>query len=625
MKNQSKIIEELIKTLKENKSYIIENKLNKTLIVDHAFQMNEELLTLLINNKHLKNYFFANVNKTLVFDKIAFQEVITNKQLLDDSFTKYKKDIGLNIEEPSANFNNVVLDWPYKDCLLEGGQSNEDETRNEIFWNNTLAKSEIGNLLTPKVLTNFNFYGDAKKEDLKYDNQVIFGNNLVALHSIKKAYAGKVQAIYCDPPYNTGKDSFGYNDRFNHSTWLTFFKNRMEVCRDIMNVRGSIWISLDDREVHYAKVLLDGIFGRENFISSVIWEKKYAPQNDAKYFSDNHDHILVYAKDKMRCLFNGLPRTAEANSRYTNLDNDSRGPWKPDNPYVKTYSKAYDYEVTLPSGRTIKPAKGRCWRCNKEEFQRLVDDNRIWFGKDGNNIPAFKRFLSDVKQTITPLTVWRYKDEDMLSEVSQVGHNQNATKELKEFHDLSKFNTPKPEHLIKRILDISSNEQDIVLDPFAGSGTTAAVALKMKRKFITCEQMDYGKDIIINRLQQVINQDQGGISDETSWEGGGGFCSYELKKLNQDWIEKIVGISTIKDLKSTIKELINHDYLSVYSDTNKLLKSIEETSVDSLEFAKATLIEILDKSQLYLSYSEIEDKRHEISKEEIALNHLLYK
>ena len=187
MKNQSKIIEELIKTLKENKRYVIEDKLNKTLIVDHAFQMNEELLTLLINNKHLKNYFFANVNKTLVFDKIAFQEVITNKQLLDDSFTRYKKDIGLNIEEPSANFNNVVLNWPYKDCLLEGGQSNEDETRNEIFWNNTLAKSEIGNLLTPKVLTNFNFYGDAKKEDLKYDNQGIFGNNLVALHSIKKA------------------------------------------------------------------------------------------------------------------------------------------------------------------------------------------------------------------------------------------------------------------------------------------------------------------------------------------------------------------------------------------------------------------------------------------------------
>ena len=181
MKNQSRIIEELIKTLKENRSYVIEGKLNKTLIVDHAFQMNEELLTLLLNNKHLKNYFFANVNKTLVFDKIAFQEVITNKQLLHDSFTKYKKEIGLNIEEPSANFNNVVLNWPYKDCVLEGGQSNEDETRNEIFWNNTLAKSEINNLLSPKVLTDFNFYGDANKDDLKYDNQVIFGNNLIWL------------------------------------------------------------------------------------------------------------------------------------------------------------------------------------------------------------------------------------------------------------------------------------------------------------------------------------------------------------------------------------------------------------------------------------------------------------
>ena len=625
MKNQSKIIEELIKTLKENKSYIIENKLNKTLIVDHAFQMNEELLILLLSNEHLKNYFFSNVNETLVFDKIAFQEVIANKQLLDDSFTKYKKDIGLNIEEPSANFNNVVLNWPYKDCLLEGGQSNEDETRNEIFWNNTLAKSEIGNLLTPKVLTNFNFYGDAKKEDSKYDNQVIFGNNLVALHSIKKAYAGKVQTIYCDPPYNTGKDSFGYNDRFNHSTWLTFFKNRMEVCKDLLSVSGMIWINLDDNEAHYAKVLLDEIFGRENFLANVIWEKKYSASNNATHFSDNHDHILVYAKQKERTKFNGLSRTDSANKRYINYDNDFRGKWKTSDTSVKGINKKNIYEIITPSGRKVNPPSGRSWVVSKEKMDELRKDNRLWFGKAGNNIPAVKKFLSEVKDSMTPLTIWRYKEGDEFEDYSSVGHNQNATKELKKFYDLNDFNTPKPEGLLKRIIEISTDELDIVLDPFAGSGTTAATTLKMNRKFITCEQMDYGKEIIINRLKQVIEGEQGGISKSVNWRGGKGFCSYELKKLNQDWIKKIEGISTIKDLKSTIKELINHDYLSVYSDTNKLLKSIEKNSVDSLEFAKGALIEILDKSQLYLSYSEIEDKRHEISKEEIALNHLLYK
>ena len=616
MKKQSNILEELLTSLSNNKQYVVDGKINKTVLVDDAFKMNEELIGLLLKNKSLKEYFFTDANKTLVFDKVEFQQVITNKQLLEDSFTKYKKDIGLNIEEPSASFNNVVLNWPYKDCVLEGGQSNEDETRNEIFWNNTLAKSEIDNLFSPKVLTNFNFYGDANKDDLKYDNQVIFGNNLIALHSIKKTYAGKIQAIYCDPPYNTGKDSFGYNDRFNHSSWLTFFKNRMEVCRDLLASSGMIWINLDDRESHYAKVMLDEIYGRDNFLGNVIWQKKYSAQNDAKFFSDNHDHILVYAKNSDTTKFNGMKRTDKANQQYKNPDNDPRGRWMSDNLSVKTYNKEYDYEITNPKGEKISPAQGRCWAINKQTFRELQDDNRIYFPKGGRGVPRLKRFLSEVKDSMTPLTIWGYEE---------VGHNQQANKELNAFHDLSVFKTPKPEQLLKRIIDISTNELDIILDPFAGSGTTAAVAMKMNRKFITCEQMDYGKDIITNRLQKVIKGEQGGISDEVSWEGGRGFCSYELKKLNQDWIESIEDISSIKELKSSIKDLLGHDYLSVYSDTSLLLKSIEENSIDSLEFAKEALIEILDKSQLYLSYSEIEDKRHGISKEDIALNHQLYK
>jgi len=617
MKNQSNILEELLTALSKNNHYVVDGKLNKTVLVDDAFKMKEELIALLLKNKSLKEFFFTDVNKTLVFDKVEFQQVITNKQLLEDSFTKYKKDIGLNIEEPSASFNNVVLNWPYKDCVLEGGQSNEDETRNEIFWNNTLAKSEINNLLSPKVLTDFNFYGDANKDELKYDNQVIFGNNLIALHSIKKTYAGKIQAIYCDPPYNTGKDSFGYNDRFNHSTWLTFFKNRMEVCRDLLNSSGMLWVNLDDKESHYAKVLLDEIFGRENFLSNIIWKKKYTSSNDAKFFSDNHDHILVYAKDLSLCKFNGLPRTEKANKAYTNPDNDLRGPWKSTPCHAKTYNKKYDFNLETPDGRIISPPNGTCWRFSKIKFDELLKDNRLWFGKDGKSSVAKKSFLSEVKKFMTPVTIW--------DDHESIGHNHDANTELKNFHDLSSFKTAKPEKLLKRIIEISTNELDIILDPFAGSGTTAAVAMKMNRKFITCEQMDYGKDIIINRLQKVVEGEQGGISEEVSWKGGKGFCSYELKKLNEKWIENIEGISSIQDLKSSIKKLLEYDYLSVFSDTNALLKSIEETSIDSLEFAKEALIEILDKSQLYLSYSEIEDKKHKISKEDVALNHKLYK
>ena len=614
MKNQSRILAELLSTLNKNKRYIVDGKLNKTVLVDDAFKMKEELIALLLENKSLKEYFFTNVKKTLVFDKVEFQQVITNKQLLEDSFTKYKKDIGLNIEEPSASFNNVVLNWPYKDCVLEGSQSTEDETRNEIFWNNTLAKSEIDNLFSPKVLTNFNFYGDSQKNDWTYDNQVIFGNNLIALHSIKKTYAGKIQAIYCDPPYNTGKDSFGYNDRFNHSSWLTFFKNRMEVCRELLASSGMIWINLDDSEAHYAKILMDEIFGRTNFISNVVWKNKKSRQNDAKMFSSNHDHILVYAKDVSRVKFNGLERTEEANSRYDNPDNDPRGDWCSVTINAKTYSKKYDYEIITPSGRAVRPPSGSCFRFDKKKLEELINDNRITFGPEGKNVPRLKKFLYEVKDSLTPFTIW-----------DDAGTNQDASKELKAFHDLSVFKTPKPEQLLKRIIEISTNELDIVLDPFAGSGTTASVAMKLNRKFITCEQMDYGKDILINRLQKVIEGEQGGISGEVSWDGGRGFCSYELKKLNQDWVERIAGISSIKELKSSIKDLLGHDYLSVYSDSTLLLKNIEENSIDSIEFAKDALIEILDKSQLYLSYSEIEDKRHGISKEDIALNHQLYK
>lgn len=616
MKDQSKIINEVIKTLKKNDNYVVEGKLNKTLIVDHAFKMDKGLLSLLLNSKQLKDFFFVDVDKTLVFDKILFQEVITNKQLLDDSFTKYKKEIGLDIEEPSPSFNNVVLNWPFKDCILEGGQTNDDEIRNEVFWNSILAKTEINNLLSPKALTNFNFYGDANKEDLKYDNQVIFGNNLIALHSIKKTFAGKIQAIYCDPPYNTGKDSFGYNDRFNHSTWLTFFKNRMDVCKDLLTPSGMVWVNLDDQEAHYAKVLLDEIYGRDNFLGNVIWRKKKTSANDAKFFSDNHDHILVYAKDRQRCKFNGLKRTKKQNDAYKNPDNDSRGPWTSSPCHAKTYSAKNDYVLVSPSGKKFHLPEGTSWRYKEDKFYELINDNQIWFGESGKNQPRFKRFLSNVKQSVTPVTIWNSEDDPT---------NQDASTELKKFHDLSTFKTAKPEELIKKIIEISTDEIDIILDPFAGSGTTAATALKMNRKFITCEQMDYGKEIITNRLQQVIDGEQGGISKSVNWKGGRGFCTYELRELNQEWIYKIKAISNIKDLKSSIKELIDYDYLSVFSDTNELLKKINDNSADNIEFAKEALIEIIDKSQLYLSYSEIEDKKHKISKEEIELNHLLYK
>lgn len=612
---QQSIINELKKTLSNIDSFIVDDKLNKTLIVDAALKLDEKLLSALQNNKKLSDFFFKKINNILIFDKILFENFLTNKQLLPDSFTKYKKKIGLNTSHITNSFHNVVLEWPYKDCLLEGGQTHQSENRQEIFWNAVIAKDEIDNLLTPKTLTNFQFHGNSKKENISNENQVVFGNNLIALHSLKKVYENKIQTIYCDPPYNKGKDTFGYNDRFNHSSWLTFIKNRLEICKDLLKPSGTIWINLDDTESHYAKVLMDEVFGRDNFIANVIWEKKYSPANDAKFFSDNHDHILVYAKDKNLALFKGLPRTKEADARYINPDNDPRGSWKSGDLLVKTYSKEYDYPIINPSGRKIHPPKGRCWRTSKKRFEELLKDNRIWFGKDGTNVPSLKRFLSEVKDTITPMTIWSY---------DEVGHNQDAIRELSEFYDLEEFKTPKPEKLLKRILDISSNESDLILDPFAGSGTTAAVALKMKRKFIVCEQMNYGKDIIRNRLSKVIKGEERGISEEVDWKGGGGFCSYELKKLNFELIEKIKQINTIDKLKIITKEIMNHDYLSIHKDIKNIFTEISKSSKDEINNSKKALMEILDKSQLYLSFSEIRDKKHNISNEDIELNELFY-
>lgn len=267
-------------------------------------------------------------------------------------------------------------------------------------------------------------------------------------------------------------------------------------------------------------MLCDDIFGRNNFVANVIWEKKYSPQNDAKWFSDSHDFILVYAKNKEVWRPNLLPRTEEMNGRYKNPDNDPRGEWKSSDFSVKTYNQSCDYPITLPSGRIVTPPESRCWGTNKENFKKLVQDNRIWFGKDGNSVPSVKKFLTEVKQGTTSLTIWKY---------TEVGHNQEAKKEVKVFNSQSVFATPKPERLIERVLTLGSNPGDIVLDSFLGSGTTAAVAQKMGRRYIGIELGNHAYTHCVPRLKQVTDgTDQGGISKAQNWQGGSGFKFYEL-------------------------------------------------------------------------------------------------
>lgn len=362
---------------------------------------------------------------------------------------------------------------------------------------------------------------DASKDygDPATDNMLIHGDNLLALKALDQEFAGQVKCIYIDPPYNTGSAFEHYDDNLEHSTWLSLMVPRLQILRNLLSEGGSVWISIDDDEGHYLKVLCDEVFGRDNFINTVIWEKKFSPQNDAKWLSDSHDFILVYAKNKVTWRPNLLTRTEDMDSRYTNPDNDPRGVWASSDLTVRTYNESCDYPITTPSGRVVTPSESRCWGVSKERFAELVADNRIWFGIKGNNVPRIKTFLSEVQGGLVAMTLWKH---------TEVGNNQDAKKEVKKFNLESPFATPKPERLIERILTLGSNPGDIVLDSFLGSGTTAAVAHKMGRRYIGIELGDHCYTHCLPRLKAVVDGEQGGISKAAEWKGGGGFRFYEL-------------------------------------------------------------------------------------------------
>ena len=373
------------------------------------------------------------------------------------------------------------------------------------------------------------------------DNFIIHGDNLHALKALLPRYANRIKCIYIDPPYNTGNEGWCYNDNVNsplmqqwltenapvdnedlerHDKWLCMMWPRLHLLKDLLAEDGVIFISIDDNEQHRLRMLMDDIFGQKNFVTNIIWQKKYSPQNDAKYFSDNHDFVVCYAKNKETWRPVLLPRTEKHNKRYANPDNDPRGPWKSSGLDVKTYLEEYDYPITTPSGRVVNPPSSTCWRFSKEKFDILVNDNRIWFGEEGNNVPSVKRFLSEVKQGITPLTVWLYED---------VGHTQSATQGLNKIGVA--FSNPKPHTLIKHILQIGTDPNAIILDSFAGSGTTAHAVLALNkedggnRKFILIECEDYADTITAERVRRVIN----GVPDarnEALREGLGGTFTY---------------------------------------------------------------------------------------------------
>jgi adenine-specific DNA-methyltransferase len=356
--------------------------------------------------------------------------------------------------------------------------------------------------------------------DREAGNMLIQGDNLDALKALLPFYAGQVKCIYIDPPYNTKSAFEHYDDNLEHTKWLSLMWPRLELLRDLLSEDGSIWVSIDDHEAHYLKVVMDEVFGRKNFITNIIWRKNYSPKSSARHFSEDHDHILVYARNGDTWTPNPMPRTEKQDKAYKNLDNDPRGRWKSSDLSARNFYSLGRYPITLPSGRVISgPPGGNYWRLSEQNFEKLVADNRIWWGRQGDSIPQIKRFLSEVKQGVTPQTFWPYEE---------VGHTQEAKQEILKLFGQDVFLTPKPERLMSRVIQVGSNPGDLVLDSFLGSGTTAAVAQKMGRRYIGIEMGEHAVTHCAPRLVKVIDGEQGGISESTDWQGGGGFRFYRL-------------------------------------------------------------------------------------------------
>ncbi|UUV20994.1 DNA methyltransferase [Paenimyroides aestuarii] len=630
-----KLYQTLEAQLKKENNYVTDNgELKKWVVLNKAQNFDEELIGLLLDNADLKEQFFVNVKGTLVFNQNLFTQFLEQKNYLNDSYTQYKNKVGLTIDgKYLKQRNEVALVWPFKDCVLEGGQSREEDKREEIFFNEILAQDEITQLLEPKVLTNAKridkegehplCHSERSEESLFNrnengtitDNLIIKGNNLLALHTLKEQFAGKVKLIYIDPPYNTGNDGFKYNDSFNHSTWLTFVYNRLKIARELLSNDGSIFISIDDREFAHLKVLADEIFGSDNFLNDVIWNSTKSVTNTA-LISVSHNHTLIYFKNKKYFIENRTEfRLKEDGEGFENPDNDPRGLWKADPFQVGGWRPNQQYDIINPNtGVVYKPNVGCSWKNDFTKFQELFRENRIIFGVSGEAGPQRKRFLSEaLERGKVAKTIW-----------DDIGTTTNGTQHLKALFKNTVFQNPKPESLIERIIQLASKEKDIVLDFHLGSGTTAAVAHKMNRQYIGVEQMDYIETVAVERLKKVIAGKQGGISKSVNWQGGGSFVYLELKKYNQTFIEQIASASSATQLLEIWEQMKAKSFLNYNVDIKKQDEHLEDFKALSLAEQKQHLCELLDKNQLYVNQSSLYDADFACTEEEKKITQDFY-
>ncbi|CYV12480.1 TPA: site-specific DNA-methyltransferase [Streptococcus suis 2524] len=635
--------QELEQLLAQNDTFMVEGVLNKNKLAELARQYNPELLNLLMSNEKISQHFFTTLETgVLVFKKDVFLQFLNNKEFLPDSFTAYKTKIGLATGGKYLSENQgVVLNFPYKDCVLEGGQTKDDAKRQEIFFNETLAPTEINRLLDDKVLTNFKRYdkdGEHKLEELAdTDNLIIKGNNLIALHSLKKRFAGKVKLIYIDPPYNTGnEDTFEYNDSFTRSTWLTFMKNRLEVARELLSDDGVIFLHIDVSRANsnnivgtgmqpYLHILLDEIFGIKNYIGTLHWKKKKQPSFLSR-IAGVMETIIVFAKDERKIQKLSIEGATDTTKRVDNASNKASKRFieagimyqgREKNTIIKagTYKNksmetTFLGDVTVENGVTQNSVNVIAqWRTSQENIDRYVL-NKLLYITSSN---TFRRYATEEEKG---------KPKAITDLLLDWGQNQDATDEMKLLFGDKNFATPKPEKLLENVIKSHTKENDIVLDFFLGSGTTAAVAHKMNRQYIGIEQMDYIETVSVERLKKVIAGEQGGISKDVNWSGGGSFVYAELKNDAQDFKNAIFEATTTEELLELFEFAKKSSFLSYRIDPKKLKKN--EFSQLSLAEQKQILSEIIDNNNLYVNYSDIDDSDYQISAEDKKLNHAFY-
>lgn len=661
------LYETLEQQLKKEPNYVTDDgELKKWVVLNKAQNYDEELIELLMQNDVLKEKFFVKVKDVLVFKQNLFLDFLEQKNYLNDSYTRYKNKIGLTIDGKFLKQRNeVALVWPFKDCILEGGQSREEQKREEIFFNEILAQDEITQLLEPKVLTNakrINAEGEKPLDQFNRneygtitDNLIIKGNNLLALHSLKKEFAGKVKLIYIDPPYNTDSDSFKYNDSFNHSSWLTFIKNRLYTAKELLNKEGVIFIHIGDQELHYLKIVADEVFGRDNFIATIPRKTRSGKSDVPWKLSQDFDWMLVYTKSapKTTQLFK---RAIER--RYHKSDDFPNDEWRlSDLTTQRSIIERPNSNFTMinpKNGDKYPVNPNRCWSVTVDTFEEFYRKGKIVFPGDYDflkiSIPAMRIFKSEEVDKNGDDFDKTYISSDFLNKAMNelLGtdtFNKIGTDEMVALFGNKKFDYPKNELLLQRIIEYSTNDSDIVLDFFLGSGTTASAAHKMGRQYIGIEQMDYIETVAVERLKKVIGKkvplaqseatqqelalvneqngeyfkleyDKGGISKSVNWQGGGSFVYLELKKFNETFIEQIEEAKSTETLLQIWAQMKAKSFFKYSIDLQAFENSLNEFKQFNLKRQKEILCELLDKNQLYVNLSSLNDADFACTEEE---------